>query len=107
HYNSLGLRDQTIDALGQVWRFDYDNLGRLLRQTDPLGHAAAYAVDPLGRNISLTEDGRTQRWGYNADGTLASTTDFAGRVTTPAARPRGSTTGARAPSTTATTAPAA
>lgn len=81
HYNSLGQRDQTIDALGQIWHLDFDNLGRLVRQTDPLGHATSFTVDALGRNASLTEDGRTQQWSYNADGTLASATDFAGRTT--------------------------
>ncbi|MBK9715620.1 MAG: hypothetical protein IPO81_30720 [Kouleothrix sp.] len=81
HYNSLGQRDRTIDALGQTWQFDYDNLGRLVHQFDPQGHATSIAVDALGRPVSLTEGGRTQRWSYSADGTTASATDFAGRTT--------------------------
>jgi YD repeat-containing protein len=42
HYNSLGQRDQTIDARGQIWSFANDDLGRLISQTDPLGHIVAY-----------------------------------------------------------------
>src|SRR5207244_1279958 len=30
HYDSLGQRDQTLDAHGQIWSFASDNLGRPL-----------------------------------------------------------------------------
>src|SRR5262249_14370185 len=81
-YNSLGLRDAVTDALGQTWSFEYDNLGRLVGQVDPLGHSSATAYDSLGRRISLTQDGRTEHWAYNADSTLAAFSDFMGRATT-------------------------
>ncbi len=81
HLNSLGQRDQTIDASGQIWRFANDNLGRLVSQTDPLGHVVSYQSDLLGRTLALTEDGRTERRSYRADGRLTNTTDFAGRST--------------------------
>ncbi|HEX5690103.1 MAG TPA: RHS repeat-associated core domain-containing protein, partial [Roseiflexaceae bacterium] len=81
HYNSLGQRDRVTDALGATWQFTYDNLGRQVGQTDPLGHTVSSVYDALGRKLSLTQDGRTERWKYNADGTLAEFGDFMGRVT--------------------------
>ena len=82
HYNSLGLQDTTTDALGHTWAFEYDNLGRPIEQIDPLGHATNSTFDALGRKTGLTQDGRSAHWNYDADGTLASATDFMGRTTT-------------------------
>ncbi|HEX6290918.1 MAG TPA: SMP-30/gluconolactonase/LRE family protein [Herpetosiphonaceae bacterium] len=80
-YNTLGLRDQTTDALGSTWSLSYDNLGHVTAQTDPLGRNSTTSYDPLGRITAMTEDGRTQQWSYHGDSTLASFTDFLGRIT--------------------------
>src|SRR6266540_3392491 len=80
-YNTLGLLASTTDADSKTWSYVYDNLGRLTSQVDPLNHSVSYGLDALGRTTSLTQDGRTERWNYNSDNTLASYTDFAGRVT--------------------------
>jgi RHS repeat-associated protein len=80
-YNIYGQQDQVIDALSGTWNYNYDNLGRQIGMTDPLGRTTTIGVDALGRQTELNEAGRIERWGYNADGTMASYTDLGGRVT--------------------------
>jgi RHS repeat-associated protein len=100
-YNSLGLQSSVTDALTNTWSFSYDNLGRLVAQSDPLGHAVTMGVDALGRTTVLTQDGRTERWQYRADGLLAQSTDFAGRSTSYQYDPDGQLTAVDYPAGTA------
>lgn len=103
HRNSLRvMRRQFAD--GSVWRGEYDNTGRLLKETMPDGgstnyHYLAASVLPeritnavggdtlLGweRHGNLTHhtdcSGRTTRYDYDADGNLVSITDAEGHQT--------------------------
>ena len=89
-YNTFGLMNRTIDAANEEWHYQYDNLGRLIRQRDPLGIAAGatsprdttYTYDGMGRITTLTRNGQSEQWHYNVDGTLQHYDDLAGRRTT-------------------------
>ncbi|MEM8531768.1 MAG: RHS repeat-associated core domain-containing protein [Chloroflexota bacterium] len=88
-YNAFGQVSRTIDAANQQWQYQYDNLGRLIGQRDSLGIAegaisnrdTTYTVDGLGRTTALSRNGQSERWHYNADGSLYYYDDLAGQRT--------------------------
>lgn len=80
-YNSYGLLAGVTDVAGNSWSYGYSNLGVLSSITPPTGSATSYGTDVLGRTTSLTRNGQTESWSYNADGTLATFRDFANQTT--------------------------
>ncbi len=80
-YNSLGMLASVRDANGQTATYTYDNLMRMIEQRDPRGSLTTFTFDALNRMRTLTQSGRTERWDYNADGTLQQYIDFANRIT--------------------------
>ncbi len=59
------------DARGQTTAFTYDELGRLIKEVDPLGNAASYKYDATGNLVSRTlPDDTTITYEYDALGRL-------------------------------------
>lgn len=59
------------DANGHATAFEYNNLGRLLREIDPLGNQTSYAYDAKGNLTAKTDaNGATIRYTYDALGRL-------------------------------------
>jgi RHS repeat-associated protein len=55
------------DAKRQTTMFEYDPLGRLIKETDPLGQATSYAYDSRGNRIAKTDAlGQTIAYRYDA-----------------------------------------
>ena len=55
------------DAKGQTTSYQYDLLGRLIKETDPLGKATLYGYDAVGNLISKTDaNGATLTYAYDA-----------------------------------------
>ncbi|GAA0484539.1 hypothetical protein Ade02nite_87750 [Paractinoplanes deccanensis] len=68
---------------GQPWRTDYDEVGHLAVQTDPLSHNTRFDYDAAGRLTTVKSPvGRLTTYGYTAAGRLASVTDGVGNKTT-------------------------
>jgi RHS repeat-associated protein len=66
-YNALGQARRTVDARGKVWLTQFDDAGRLVSDTDPLGHAVGYGYDKVGNLTSLTNPrGKVTRLEYDA-----------------------------------------
>lgn len=59
------------DANNNVTRYDYDSLGRLMKETDPLGKTTSYTHDAKGNLIARTDaKGQTISYSYDANGRL-------------------------------------
>jgi RHS repeat-associated protein len=59
------------DANNNVTRYDYDSLGRLMKETDPLGKITSYSYDTKGNLIARTDaKGQTISYSYDANGRL-------------------------------------
>ena len=54
-YDAAGNRLAIIDANGHTTTFGYDELNRLVSQTDPLGNATTYVYDAVGNQLALTD----------------------------------------------------
>jgi RHS repeat-associated protein len=54
-YDAVGNRLTIIDGNGHPTTFSYDDLNRLWRETDALGHTTSYAYDAIGNRTSLTD----------------------------------------------------
>jgi YD repeat-containing protein len=102
-YNALGLQGATVDKLGRSTRFEYDDLGRLVKTIYPDGtteemtydaegrrltfkdradRVTGYVYDPLGRLVRTTfPDNTFVTNSYDAAGRLAATTDGRGKKT--------------------------
>jgi RHS repeat-associated protein len=79
-YNSFGLIDKLIDALGNEWNYTTNNLAHLIRIDVPgIGADTIYTVNKLGETLALSRDGKTESWQYNTDGNIRSRTDFSGQ----------------------------
>jgi RHS repeat-associated protein len=55
HAFSAGRPVETVDALGQVIRYEHDGAGRVARVVDPLGRTVAFAHDARGNLTQLTD----------------------------------------------------
>ncbi len=74
---------QTTTADGSSTTTVYDDLGRVLSQTDPLARVTTMAYDLMGRPVLTTfPDATTQSRAYDAEGRIQSHSDRQGRVTT-------------------------
>lgn len=102
-YNSLGLLDRRIDPDGAVWRKEYDNTGRLLREIrpdgtfseiqyningtvaasiDPNGNETRFVYDALNRLVqTIFPDGTSTTRVYDARGDLEQEIDPRGFIT--------------------------
>ncbi len=70
------------DCSGQVWRYDYDNEGRLVASSDPLGQLTRRRYDPLGQLIGLElADGSALSYEYDALGRQTRIADAEGHAT--------------------------
>ena len=59
------------DAKNQTTTYEYDQAGRLMRETDPLGNITTYAYDAKGNMIAKTKpDGRTINYLHDEAGRL-------------------------------------
>ncbi len=59
------------DANGHATTFDYDSLGRLVKEVDPLGNVTAYLYDAKGNLTAKTDaNGATIRYSYDTLGRL-------------------------------------
>ena len=59
------------DANNNVTRYDYDTLGRLVKETDPLGNITGYSYDAKGNLITRTDaKGQTISYSYDANNRL-------------------------------------
>ncbi|MGH8030230.1 MAG: hypothetical protein ACREO3_09875, partial [Arenimonas sp.] len=71
-----------IDSGALVTRFDYDEVGNKLAQTDALGRVTRWTYDRMGREMSRTLPlGQVESYGYDAAGQRTSHTDFKGATT--------------------------
>ncbi len=48
-YDAFGRMHSRSDARGNLWRYEYDDVGRIVRLEDPLGAADTYAYDYANR----------------------------------------------------------
>lgn len=59
------------DANNNITSYSYDQLGRLMKETDPLGNITSYAYDVRGNLTSKTDaNGNTINYIYDANGRL-------------------------------------
>lgn len=102
-YNSIGKKNDEIDALGRKTHFDYDINGNLVKttypdgsvesfaydaenhqltSTDQLGHTTSFTYDALGRTVKTTySDGSSIQNVYDAIGQTIKTIDILGHAT--------------------------
>ncbi|MGW3020124.1 polymorphic toxin-type HINT domain-containing protein [Streptomyces longwoodensis] len=59
-YNTKGLLETVTDAKGNVWRYEYDQLGRKTRSIDPDAGTSRTEYDELDRPVA-TWDGRQKK----------------------------------------------
>ena len=74
--NRLTIRDANtvLNNTNDVTVFEYDGLGRLVSETDPLSHTTSYTYDAAGQRVSLTDaESATTIYGYDGLGRLTST----------------------------------
>lgn len=70
------------DELVQTRSFEYDALGRMIKETGAAGQVTAYSYDPNGNRIMVTDPlGRVVRSRYDALNRLTHVTDQAGGAT--------------------------
>ncbi len=70
-YDAIGNRIQITNAKSQISNFTYDDLSRLIEQSDPLTHTTRYGYDPLGNRVVLTDaNNEVTRYTYDIAGRL-------------------------------------
>ncbi|MER7480525.1 DUF6531 domain-containing protein [Streptomyces sp. NPDC126510] len=81
--NPVGLRAETVSALGERSVRGYDSFGRLSSVTDPLGHTTMLSWTVEGR-ISRVQgpDGAEETWTYDGEGNCTAHTAPGGARTT-------------------------
>lgn len=77
-YDKLGRVVKETDALGQSATAEYDNLGNRIKTTDRSGVTTTYTYDGLGRMTSRSAGGQTETWTYNLMGLVSRMTDASG-----------------------------
>jgi len=75
--------DNGKDGSGDGYVYEYDALGRLLRETDPVGNHIDYEYDSVGNLVKATDGaGNIAQHFYDTVGRRVKTIDPAGNVTT-------------------------
>ena len=73
---------EETDALGHTTKTEYNAGGQVTATTDAQGRQTTYAYDAAGRLAKLTyPDGSTETYEYDAEGNKTAMTDRAGRTT--------------------------
>jgi len=81
-YDAAGRVIRETDALGHVTMSEYDKAGRLKSRTNPLGETMTYSYDAAGRLTVETDPlGQHTRYDYDALGQLIITTNRLGHTT--------------------------
>ncbi|EHI56421.1 hypothetical protein HMPREF9333_00486, partial [Johnsonella ignava ATCC 51276] len=81
-YDSLGRRIKETDARGYSTSYEYDPAGNLIKTTDAFGRAEIIKRDPMGRILSETDAaGNTTSYGYDSSGRLIFKIDASGAKT--------------------------
>jgi RHS repeat-associated protein len=83
-YNAAGQRETVADAAGSTWRYEYDDRGNLVRETNPLNAVTVWTYDVHNRLTSATDpSGATTRYAYEQRGrfNLVTVTDARGGTT--------------------------
>jgi len=76
-------QDAVSGGLNLVTRYSYDEVGDRLTQTDANSHTTSYQYDQRGRRIGRTLPlGQSEMYVYDGNGNLSSRTDFNSRTTT-------------------------
>ncbi|WP_211770932.1 golvesin C-terminal-like domain-containing protein [Kutzneria sp. CA-103260] len=98
-YDELNRVIAETDANGGRTTYTYNNVGDNTSITDPLGHVTAkYTYDLNHRTTSVTDaDGHTKSTGFDRDGLQTSTTDEEGNKTSYTLDARGMTVQVQAP----------
>jgi RHS repeat-associated protein len=69
-------REQTFAGQSVIYRSTYDSVGRVLTDSDPLGHSVAYQYDAVGNLTQVTDaDGHAEHVTYNGRGQPTQLTD--------------------------------
>ena len=65
-YDAIGNRLTIKDALNHVTSFDFDDLGRLISESDPLTNATTYTYDGAGNRVAVLDaNGSTTAYLYD------------------------------------------
>jgi RHS repeat-associated protein len=84
-YTPTGKPATTTDANGNVSRFAYDLVDRLMSATDPVGRVTTYAYDAMSRQLSISNPavqiGALVSQTYTPDGFIGSFSDAAPNTT--------------------------
>src|SRR5207245_9988933 len=74
-YDDLGERIQSIDANRHVRKYGFDNFGRLINTTTPLGHVTRFVYDAAGNDVvEIKSNGTRMNYTYDASNRLIKTT---------------------------------
>ncbi|UQA55434.1 RHS repeat-associated core domain-containing protein [Polyangium aurulentum] len=89
-YDELGNLAAYTDPLQSTWLWERDELGRVVREIDPLGAVTCYAYDEAGERVEIV-DARMNSIRYTRDarGNLLSVDDALGNVVAFSFGPRG------------------
>lgn len=81
-YNDQGQVTSYTDALGGVWRNEYDAKGNLVEQVTPVGREKHFYYNVLGQMVQFTDpEGNSTIYTYDSWGNVASMTDAEGGQT--------------------------
>lgn len=73
-YNDANFPDlptKKINALGNVWTYEYDDHGNLVRQVDPNNNERTWTYNSFGQKLTKTDENtHTRNYIYDADGLL-------------------------------------
>jgi RHS repeat-associated protein len=73
----------SIDGRGNLWQYQYDANGYLIKTIAPDGATSSYTYDPAALSLSTSTDanGHTTSYRYDSQGNLIQMTDALGHVT--------------------------
>ena len=76
-YNQFGEKIKQTDALGNFIQYEYNKTGNLTKVIDECGSATQYDYDKLGNKISMTDGrGKITTFNYNSFGVIVSMIDM-------------------------------
>jgi len=81
-YDEMGRLIKVTDALGNSTTYEYDAFGNMISETDANGNTTTFEYDKLGRKIKrILPLGMSETYTYDAVGNIISITDFNGNTT--------------------------